>query len=152
MRERSVAIVVRDGKLLMIQTTWFNRPLWEVPGGGIEPGETPAEAALRELQEEAGVTGTILRPLNVLHRKNGNVEHVFLVDIPKDQEPIAGIDPELAPGKPQNIKNAGWKSLEELSEGSRAFLWSYGLMDVDDFFDTVVSWGDEISFPGHKNP
>jgi len=27
---------------------------WQMPQGGIDPGETPAEAALRELQEEVG--------------------------------------------------------------------------------------------------
>ena len=39
-------------------------------------------------------------------------------------------------------------SLKELSEKDRAFLWAYGLMDVGDFFDVLLSWGDEISYPG----
>ncbi|MEM9146403.1 MAG: RNA pyrophosphohydrolase [Pseudomonadota bacterium] len=30
-------------------------PAWQMPQGGIDPGETPAEAALRELGEETGV-------------------------------------------------------------------------------------------------
>jgi putative (di)nucleoside polyphosphate hydrolase len=29
---------------------------WQMPQGGIDPGETPAEAAMRELYEETGVT------------------------------------------------------------------------------------------------
>jgi 8-oxo-dGTP pyrophosphatase MutT (NUDIX family) len=33
---------------------------WVLPKGHIEPGESPEAAALRELQEEAGVTGEIV--------------------------------------------------------------------------------------------
>lgn len=31
-------------------------PAWQMPQGGIDPGEAPAEAALRELEEETGVS------------------------------------------------------------------------------------------------
>jgi 8-oxo-dGTP pyrophosphatase MutT (NUDIX family) len=40
----------RDGYVLAYN---HNREQWELPGGGIEPGETPSEAAVRELMEEA---------------------------------------------------------------------------------------------------
>lgn len=148
MRNRSMAMVLRGRKILMIETFRFNRYIFELPGGGIEEGETPEEAAVRELKEECGLDGTVIRPLNTLHCKNGSIEYVFLVDVPKNQEAIVGIDPEVPEGCVQAIKNVCWKELQELSEKDRAFLWSYGLMDVGDFFDELLSWGDEISYPG----
>ena len=30
----------------------------------------------------------------------------------------------------------------------RAFLWSYGLIQVQNFYQTIINWGDEISYPG----
>ncbi|MBR4083100.1 MAG: NUDIX hydrolase [Lachnospiraceae bacterium] len=147
MRNRSMALVVRDEKILMVQTFRRGRYIWELPGGGIEVGETPEEAALRELQEECGLVGVINRPLNTLHCKDGSVEYVFLVDVSEEQKEIVGRDPEVAEGQEQSIKNVSWKKLDEISEKDRAFLWSYGLLNVDNYFELVLSWGDEISYP-----
>ena len=36
-------------------------PAWQMPQGGIDPGETPRAAALRELEEETGVTADLVR-------------------------------------------------------------------------------------------
>ena len=38
---------------------------WELPGGQVEPGESPAEAAARELREEVGVDAHELKPWRV---------------------------------------------------------------------------------------
>lgn len=51
------ALVVRDGKLLLAKQ---EDGRWELPGGGVEPGETPTQAVIREVQEECGLTATIL--------------------------------------------------------------------------------------------
>jgi 8-oxo-dGTP pyrophosphatase MutT (NUDIX family) len=37
---------------------------WVLPKGHIDPGETPEIAALRELEEEAGIVGEIVAPLS----------------------------------------------------------------------------------------
>ncbi len=147
MRNRSMALVVRNDKILMVKTFRFNRYIYELPGGGIENGETEEEAAIRELKEECGLDGVINRPLNTLHCKDGSTEYVFLVDVSENQEAIVGKDPEIPEGEEQDIKSVCWKKLNELSEKDRAFLWSYGLLAVGEYFEHVLSWGDEISYP-----
>jgi 8-oxo-dGTP pyrophosphatase MutT (NUDIX family) len=50
---------------------------WVLPKGHIDPGETPEIAALRELQEEAGVSGEIVAPLSVRRFKTPYKEGVI---------------------------------------------------------------------------
>ena len=51
-------IVVNDpGEILMIRRT--DNGNWAVPGGGMDPGESITDAAVRETQEETGITCTI---------------------------------------------------------------------------------------------
>jgi 8-oxo-dGTP diphosphatase len=52
------ALIDADNRVLIAQRP-PGKPmagLWEFPGGKLEPGETPEDCALRELQEELGVT------------------------------------------------------------------------------------------------
>ncbi|WP_325052736.1 NUDIX domain-containing protein [Streptomyces triticirhizae] len=42
----------RGARLLLVRVR--DRDCWELPGGGIDPGESPREAAVRELWEETG--------------------------------------------------------------------------------------------------
>lgn len=145
MRNRSVAFVIRDKKILLEKLCYGGRTFYSIPGGGIEDGETPEQAVLRELKEECGLDGTIVKKLSEVH-SNDRIEHCFEVYVPEDQMAIKGYDPE-EPMDQQSIKEVLWRSLEEMSEKDRAFMWNYGLMQVDGFFEEVLSWGDEISYP-----
>ncbi len=67
-RQASRVVVINDAKeVFLIQSRdpadsekgmW-----WEIPGGGIDPGETSADAARRELEEEAGITPAQIGPV-----------------------------------------------------------------------------------------
>lgn len=55
------AAVFRDGKVLITRRA-APPALWSLPGGRIEGGETPEQAAQRELFEETGVEAEIVGP------------------------------------------------------------------------------------------
>lgn len=63
--EFSCGGLVLDGKkVLLIQVkTMKGRKLWTFPKGHIEAGETPRQAALREVLEETGYRAAIIKPL-----------------------------------------------------------------------------------------
>lgn len=57
-------VVCRDdaGRLLLTRLTESGMPsdgMWTMPGGGMDWGETPLETAIRELDEETGLSATI---------------------------------------------------------------------------------------------
>ncbi len=51
------ALVDADGRVLLAQRPAHKQlgGLWEFPGGKVEPGETPEETVVRELNEEIGI-------------------------------------------------------------------------------------------------
>jgi predicted acetyltransferase/8-oxo-dGTP pyrophosphatase MutT (NUDIX family) len=85
---RAVAVVVRGAKLLVMARRLDGFEYAVLPGGGIEPGESAAEAAVRELAEECSMRGTVLRHL-FDGDHGGRPASYFLLDAP-DGEPVLG--------------------------------------------------------------
>ena len=50
------AVVVRAEEVLLARWTSPRGPEWTLPGGGLDFGEDPADAAVREVREETGYT------------------------------------------------------------------------------------------------
>lgn len=44
-----------ERRYLLMRSALTRRPIWEFPKGGVEPGETERQAAVRELWEESGI-------------------------------------------------------------------------------------------------
>ena len=143
---RVQAIVIRDGRVLMVKHRWHGQEWWCLPGGGLEPGETPQQGALRELREECRVDGTVVRQTSFVCYAPDDETYSFLVDI-AEQEPSLGHDPDVAPGQ-EVLADMRWLRLNEIPERDRAFLWAAGLLGADSFLSEVEGWGDRISYPG----
>lgn len=82
---RAQVVLMEDGRVLMVRLQRPGKSFWVLPGGAIESGETPQEAAIREMREETGLDVAIDRLLFVEEpRTVGDIEirsprHTFLV-------------------------------------------------------------------------
>ncbi|MDR1234315.1 MAG: RNA pyrophosphohydrolase [Holosporales bacterium] len=65
--------------------SWFLKKPWQMPQGGIEPGEEPIEAALRELLEEVGTD-----KVEVLAETDNWLEYNLPVNLRRKNNPMVG--------------------------------------------------------------
>ena len=100
----SVAVIITnaEGKVLLLEH--FLRPAsgWGIPGGFIEYGEQPVEAARRELREETGIELKNLEMVRV-RTLNRHIEMLFRAE--SDDTPQI---------KSREIKDFGWFALAEM--------------------------------------
>jgi 8-oxo-dGTP diphosphatase len=79
MSYRAAIILLKDDKVALIERHRQGLHYYSFPGGHIEAGETPEQAAVRETKEELGLDVTIRR-LVVTAEWNGRTQYYFLVD------------------------------------------------------------------------
>ncbi|RQT20916.1 NUDIX hydrolase [Burkholderia contaminans] len=84
-KERATIVCYRGEQVLLVARAASR---WALPGGTIKRGETPVDAAHRELCEETGMTG---QPLVYSMQFTGlaKIHHVFFAEVGPDQTPQA---------------------------------------------------------------
>lgn len=95
------AVVVRDDALLLTRVSAIGYPpgWWALPGGGIDQGESPSAALVRELYEETGLTPASVRLVDVhdvhtmalgrgdQYEDYHGIHLLYAVDVSPDQTP-----------------------------------------------------------------
>ncbi|MBK1880619.1 NUDIX hydrolase [Pelagicoccus mobilis] len=114
-RPRVSAAVIRNNKLetLMVQHKRKDgTEYWQFPGGGLEKGESPDQAVLRELKEETGLDGKIVRELFTIPYKHG-LSTTYLIETDRNQTPVLGIDPEEIDQDHKKLADLGWMKISD---------------------------------------
>ncbi|MGI8867971.1 MAG: NUDIX domain-containing protein [Mycobacteriales bacterium] len=117
-RDRACAFVRRGDAVLMVRHRHDGRDYWTLPGGAIEPGEAPRDAAARELREETGLSGRAGREL--YRRDYRSVDGLEVAEtcveiVAPHQEPVLGCDPEDDSPDPMLV-GVAWRPIAVLAD------------------------------------
>jgi 8-oxo-dGTP pyrophosphatase MutT (NUDIX family) len=117
-RPRAAAAVVRtEGtEILLVKHRWRDGTTsWILPGGTLLAGETPEEAVLRELDEETGLKGTVVRFLFSMPYDLGT-SATFLVEVDASAQVSLGYDPEEAQKSSKMLQDVAWFLIKDVGE------------------------------------
>lgn len=104
-------VVVRDGDRFLVVRETKHDQLWYLPAGRAEPGESLAQAAVRETREESGIEAVLEGVLKIQHTptaSSARVRALFLAR-PADDRP-----PKREPD--EHSLEARWATLDELEK------------------------------------
>ncbi len=96
MRDSSRIIILQAKQIAVIKRIKKGVIYYVIPGGGIEEGETPEEAAIREAKEELGVDVSIER---LVHTEKWNGTHYYFL------AEIIGGEFGIGNGEEMSLKN-----------------------------------------------
>jgi 8-oxo-dGTP diphosphatase len=80
MSNAAITVIFSSNRKKVLLIKRRDVPVWILPGGGIEPQETPLEAAKREAEEESGYQVKILRCVGEYFPINRLSKHTWLFE------------------------------------------------------------------------
>jgi len=80
MRIRAGIVLIQDGKVALIERHRAGLNYFVFPGGGVDEGETPEQAAAREAMEELGVEVLIRQKVAIIHLGRKSRQVYFLAE------------------------------------------------------------------------
>jgi 8-oxo-dGTP pyrophosphatase MutT (NUDIX family) len=129
-----VVVIDVDDRVLLFETHELTMPelghWWELPGGGIDAGETYVEAAVRELREETGIgvepqqvgPPTWRRSASFRHRATRRLQHEVVVLIRLDAAgPAVQADGRFDYEKEDYVDFRWWPVAELLASTERFY-------------------------------
>jgi 8-oxo-dGTP diphosphatase len=128
-RVGAYAVVERDGNVLLARWIGSDPPRWTLPGGGLDHGEDPRDAAVREVEEETGYRVELRQLLTVesfrqlVRRPDGPIDHQTIC-ILYTAEVVGG---ELRHEIGGSTDVAAWIPLADVSGLTRGGLVDLGL-------------------------
>lgn len=108
------ALIKKEDTYLFIQESIQGKDVWDIPGGGVEYGETPLEALHREVYEELHVEVTPIKPIGMWWHR-GTVKDVYVYCYTFLCEPTGKFEIDFSHNPAQeDIHTAEWFTKEEL--------------------------------------
>lgn len=138
----AACLIKNEAILLVKEASGPQKGRWGMPKGTVDEGELPSFAALRELEEECGISGTIKKMIGVRECLIRNIPAIFIVYLVDYDSADVTIDND-------EIEDYGWfelngfESIDWISSAMRE-LATAALSDVDkEMIDYTEERGQE---------
>ena len=116
-RTRAQALIIEDGNILLAKhhDLTIDKIYWCLPGGGVEAGETPEQAVVRELKEETNLDIRVVRKIGEMALPGVTAGYArgvtFLAEITGGELSL-GFDPEEEHWQDKFLQAVSWRKLD----------------------------------------
>ena len=123
MRIRAGIVLIEDNKVALIERHRAGLDYFVFPGGGVDEGETPEQAAIRETMEELGVAVAIKHKVAVIHFDQSTQVYFLVERVSGEFGTGTGEEfTDADPNDPQEgIYVPVWMPIDELPQREKVF-------------------------------